>query len=239
MKKEILKQLRSEYERLEIKPSADLWDRMEQEMEDKPVLSVKKPFQWWGYAAAVLVLLSVGTMIYYYSFKTEFDYKKTDYIVKKGLDKKIKPVNSDPISQPVTPEVEPIRNEETRIVREDHKKVTPEKVLTPKNEEKINTVKIPEHKEQQIVIHQAKTINKDQEKTVVNSPDRSAMAEVKRSKSSYISSDDLLLGRELEKTRARSNRDNRKFGVINLDKIVPDVGNVTVLGVTVYLEDSK
>lgn len=238
MKKEILKQLRSDYERLEIKPSADLWDRMEQEMEDKPVLSVKKPFQWWGYAAAVLVLLSVGTMIYYYSFKTEFDYKKTDYIVKKGLDKKIKPVNSDPISQPVTPEVEPIKNEETRIVLQDQK-ITLEKVLTPKNEEKINNIKIPEHNEQQIVIHQAETIKTEQEKTVVNSPDRSAIAEVKRSKSNYISSGDLLLGRELEKTRARSNRDNRKFGVINLDKIVPDVGNVTVLGVTVYLEDSK
>lgn len=236
MRKEILKQLRSDYERLEIKPSADLWDRMEQEMGDEPAVSLKKPFQWWGYAAAVLVLLSVGTVIYY-NLKTEADHKKTDYIVKEKLHKKVNPAGSDLFIQPVISGEKTVQKDEAKIVAKDHEQIiVPEKAFAPEKEIKTEKIMLPEHKEQQIAVQQAEETKTVQENTGINHSVPSVIAGEKRPKSNYINPDELLLGRELDKTRERSGRDDRKYGVIKLHKIVPDVGNVTVLGVTVYLD---
>ncbi|WP_080779392.1 hypothetical protein [Chryseobacterium phocaeense] len=237
MRKEILKQLKSDYEKLEIKPSADLWDRMEREMGDEPAVSLKKPFQWWGYAAAVLlVLLSVGTVLYY-NLRTETDHKKTDYIVKEKSRKKVNPVNSDLFVQPVISDEKAPHKNEIKIAAEYSKKIViPEKVLTPGKEIQVNETVIPEQKEQQIAGHHTEEIRTVQENKGINHSDLAVMAEANRPKSNYINPDELLLGRELDKTRERSNREDRKYGVIKLHKIVPDVGNVTVLGVTVYLD---
>ncbi|WP_449397975.1 hypothetical protein [Chryseobacterium wanjuense] len=71
MKKEILNQLKSNYDKREIKPSADLWDRIEQGMDKTPVLSPKKTFEWMKYAAVVLLLISFGAVFYFISNKTE------------------------------------------------------------------------------------------------------------------------------------------------------------------------
>ena len=68
MKKEILKQLKSDYEELEIKPSADLWGRIEQigrEEEKSISMGSKKAFQGWKYAAVLVVLVSVGVLLYF------------------------------------------------------------------------------------------------------------------------------------------------------------------------------
>ncbi|KXH84452.1 hypothetical protein [Chryseobacterium kwangjuense] len=236
MRKEILKQLKSDYERLEIKPSSDLWDRMEQEMGDPPAVSLKKPFQWWEYAAAVLVLLSVGTVLDY-NLRTESDQIKTDYIVKEKPRKKVDPAHSDLFIQSVISDEKAPQKNERKIAAEDSKKIIiPEKVLTPEKEIKVNETVIPEHKEQQIAVHQTEEIKTVQKNAEINHSDLAVIAEAKRAKSNYINPDELLLGRELDKTRERSSRDDRKYGVIKLHKIVPDVGNVTVLGVTVYLD---
>jgi hypothetical protein len=64
MRKEMLKQLKSDYEELEIKPSADLWDRIEHGSQESPVLCPQKRFQWLRYAAVLIVLISVGTLLY-------------------------------------------------------------------------------------------------------------------------------------------------------------------------------
>jgi hypothetical protein len=40
----MLKQLKSDYEELEIKPSADLWDRIEQEVRDPLFYALKNAF---------------------------------------------------------------------------------------------------------------------------------------------------------------------------------------------------
>jgi hypothetical protein len=67
-------------------------------------------------------------------------------------------------------------------------------------------------------------------------PNPPLLAEVKKSKSNYINPDELLLGREFDKARKKASKDERKLGAFKFDNIVPNVGNVTVLGVTVYLE---
>lgn len=74
MKKEILRRLKSDYEKLEIKPSADLWDRIEPmrlETGKTSDLSSETSFQWWKYAAVVVLLISLGGLFYFNSNQTE------------------------------------------------------------------------------------------------------------------------------------------------------------------------
>jgi hypothetical protein len=58
----------------------------------------------------------------------------------------------------------------------------------------------------------------------------------KTTKPVYINSNELLLGREFDKTRESSQKNDIKFGIFNFEKPKPKVENVTVLGVTVYVD---
>jgi hypothetical protein len=235
MKKEILKQLKSDYERLEIKPSADLWDRIEQETENKTVLSYKKPFQWLKYAAVIVLCASLGTFIYYSNYKTTFDYQETDSLVWKTLDHTVSPNNINIETQSVVPNREPVEKSELKIAKENHNKSKADKVLIPKEEIKLHDIQFTEHKEERTAYNQPEKIIISHEKTEnIPTSNFPVIAEVK--KSSYISADELLLGREIDKTRLKSNNDVKRMGVVNLDRVVPNIGNVTVLGVTVYIE---
>jgi gentisate 1,2-dioxygenase len=64
MKNNTLNNLKSEYEKLEIKPSADLWDRLDHKLDEKPENASKQSSEWWKYAAIILLMVSVGTIIY-------------------------------------------------------------------------------------------------------------------------------------------------------------------------------
>jgi hypothetical protein len=91
MKNNMLNNLKSDYEKLEIKPSADLWDRLDQSWM-KSLKMLKTVFQWWKYAAIILLMVSVGTIIYIKN-KNNFDHQKTDYIVKQRLENVVNPIN--------------------------------------------------------------------------------------------------------------------------------------------------
>ncbi|NML70217.1 hypothetical protein HHL23_10450 [Chryseobacterium sp. RP-3-3] len=237
MKKEILKRLKSDYERLEIKPSDDLWDRLDRKLGETPETSLKPSFQWWKYAAVVLLFISVGTVIYFFNYKTKFDYKQTDYIVKKTLEKTVNPINADLQNQSVISNDQPIKENKEKILSENHEKISSGKVLIPQKEKEISVIEVTEHKEQLHIFKQPENTTTNQVKTeTVNIPSSPVIAEVKKSKLNYINPDELLLGREFDKAREKSNKDERKLGAFKFDKVVPNVGNVTVLGVTVYLE---
>jgi len=237
MKKEILKQLKSDYERLEIKPSEDLWDKLDQKLDNTPDMPLNRSFKWWKYAAAVLLFISAGTFIYYNNYKTKFESKQTDYIVKKTLKKTVNPINAGLEDQTLISNDQPIRENTVKIVNKNLEKFSSDHALIPKKERRSNDIQIAEHKEgQNIVIQPENNIinNEKAENTVMPNPP--LLAEVKKSKSNYINPDELLLGREFDKAREKASKDERKLGAFKFDNIVPNVGNVTVLGVTVYLE---
>lgn len=237
MKKEILKQLKSDYERLERSPSEDLWDRLDQKLDENSDAPLKQSFQWWKYAAVILLFISAGTFIYFNNYKTKFDYKETDYAVKKGLEKTVNPINTDFENPSVISNDPPVEKNEVKIVSEDHKKNTSYKALPPTKEKKIAETQVTQHKEQTHTLKQPENIfvnpGKVENITPSNAP---VIAEVNKSKQNYINPDELLLGREFDKAREKASKDERKLGAFKFDKVVPNVGNVTVLGVTVYLE---
>lgn len=237
MKKEILKQLKSDYESLERSPSEDLWDRLDQKLDEASDAPLKLSFQWWKYAAVILLFISAGTFIYFNNYKTKFNYKETDYAVKKGLEKTVNPIHTDVENPSVISNDPPVEKNEVKIVNENHKKNTSDQVLLPTKENKIAETQIKQDKEQTHTLKQAENIFVNPGKVENGIPSNApVLAEVNKSKPNYINSDELLLGREFDKAREKASKDERKLGAFRFDKVVPNVGNVTVLGVTVYLE---
>src|ERR1700750_2608050 len=155
MKKEILKQLKSDYESLERSPSEDLWDRLDQKLDETSDAPLKQSFQWWKYAAVILLFISAGTFLYFNNYKTKFDYKKTDYAVKKGLEKTVSPINETPSVISNDP---PIEKNEVKIVNENNKKNTSDKALPPTKENKIAETQVIQHKEQVHTLKQPENI---------------------------------------------------------------------------------
>lgn len=229
MKKEILKQLKSDYEKLEIKPSADLWDRIEQSGEDPVVLSPKKPFQWLKYAAVLLLLLSVGALLY-----LNEDVKKKS---------NIQVVSSEPVleSSPAEKEgyssqhLQPVQDQNTAAVSspENGKKSQPDKIDRSIPVDHFNTQNIVFNKEEKPIISPDQDNAGIVEKEIHQNIEKNLAAENK--KTDYINADELLLGREFDKTRQEGRSENKKFGVLDMNRIkFRSPNSLKIFGVTVY-----
>lgn len=229
MKNNTLNKLKSDYEELEIKPSSELWDKLDQRLDETSEIVLKTSFQWWKYAAVILLLISAGTFIYFNIKKDSFDYKKTNYIVKKRLKNTVNPINPEFENQPVISNEEKIENNNAKVVVENQKS-------NPKKEKEIIQPQISEFKARSFTVKQSENIDIKPAKIENHIPNIPVIAEVKKSKSSYINANELLIGREFDKTRENPYKNDVKFGVFNFDK--PKVDNVTVLGVSIYV-DSK
>ncbi|WP_312089817.1 hypothetical protein [Chryseobacterium sp.] len=221
MEKKILKQLKTEYESLEIKPSVNLWDQIEGALE-KESETVQKPlFKWWKYAAVIVFLISVSGILYVLqehsspasevknivdnSKKTE--QKSNIITVESSTEKKV--VNHSP--------------SETQIKIKDNSPYAESK----KSSEIVINNNINFHSQDNNVIDN-KLIAEVKNEIVIP---KSSVAENK--KVSYITADDLLLGRELDKTREENSNDQRRFGVIDMSKI-KGPNSLKIFGITVY-----
>lgn len=228
MKKNTLNKLKSDYEELKVNPSLDLWDRLDKKLNESHELPLKSSFQWWKYAAVVLLMISVGTIIYFNTDKNNFGKGKS-FSVKKVPANKIQSTYPEFKDLSVDLVQESVKNEKTIVAnrRIDNSKAVKEK--------KNIQAEISKFKTQQIAFKQENIDIKPIEikNTIPNSP---IIAETKKTKTSYINSNELLLGHEFDKTKENPYKNDIKFGVFNFDK--PKVENVTVLGVSVYI-DSK
>ncbi|WP_209390048.1 hypothetical protein [Chryseobacterium sp. RR2-3-20] len=221
MEKKILKQLKTEYESREIKPSVDLWDQIEGVLE-KESETVQKPlFKWWKYAAVIVFLISVSGILYVLqehsspvsevknivdnSKKTE--QKSNIITVESSTEKRV--VNHSP--------------SENQIKIKDNFPYTESK----KSSEIVINNNINFHSQDNNVIDN-KLIAEVKNEIVIP---KSSVA--KNKKVSYITADDLLLGRELDKTREENSNDQRRFGVIDMSKI-KGPNSLKIFGITVY-----
>ena len=229
MDKKILKQLKSDYEEREIKPSANLWDQIDAALEKESATPQKSSFlsNWWKYAAVVLLIISLGTFMYY---NNGFNTEKTDYIVKQNLKEEV--LEKENYSEIIPKEEKTEEEISQEIVKETDK-------ILEKNDDKDLVAQkeaiqpqFSEHTESIIFTNQAETSIFHQEET--ENKITSEISETK--KISYVTANDLLLGNELDKSREKANADTRKFGVIHRDKVFPKFNNVVVLGATVYID---
>jgi hypothetical protein len=225
MDKKILKQLKSDYEELEIKPSADLWSKIEAGIDEGVNVAQKPALQWWKYAAVILLLISFGT---YFYFENQVDHKKI--LTKESPIDKVEKVNiineeSHPKSENLI--VKAIQNVVSRgdLIHKEEK----QKQLNLANKENISEKNLPEEK-----IKQDETVENPIIKEIDHLPvQKQTVAE--RKKVNYTNAEQLLLGRELDKTREENQNEQRKFGVLDIGKIkIKSPNSFKILGFTVY-----
>lgn len=239
MKKNMLNKWKSDYEGLEIKPSADLWDRLDHQLDSHKKSELRSYRQWWNYAAIILLMVSVGTLLYFNGYKNAIDNKQTKVTAKKALKNKINPINVDSEHQNTLLNQEVLEGKTDQVVAEIPEGNTPE-VSVQKKEE----IRNQDRDQSQTHVFIQQQINKAQPEIIINKNEKAAeftqnpvvLAETKKTKPGYINADELLLGREFDKTRDNTAKEERKFGVFRLKKVVPNVDNVTVLGVKVYID---
>ncbi|WP_346985493.1 hypothetical protein [Chryseobacterium sp. POE27] len=231
MKNNMLNKLKSGYEELEIKPSSELWSKLEQKLEEKPEIISEKPFEWWKYAAVVLLFISLGAIFYFNSLSNNFNYKETDYTIRKVLHKTVNPINPEFQNRMGVKETDLTESNKKVVVQ--HQKISTDPVLLPESEHKITITKPLDIKTQNVTVSQDKKMTIKPPKIENQIP---VIAEVKKTRPTYINSSELLLGREFDKASGNYDKKDIKIGILNFDKPVPDVENVTVLGVTVYVE---
>lgn len=226
----MLNKLKSGYEELEMKPSSELWSRLEQKLEEKPETISAKPFEWWKYAAVVLLFISLGTIFYFNSLANNFNYKETDYAVRKVLHKTVNPINPEFQNHMGVKEADLTEHNKKMVA---HHKISADPILLPDNENKITITKHLDIEKQNVVVSQDENIRIKTAKIENHIP---VIAEAKKTRPTYINSSELLLGREFDKASGNFDKKDIKIGILNFDKPVPEVENVTVLGVTVYVE---
>ncbi|EJL70501.1 hypothetical protein [Chryseobacterium populi] len=238
MKKEILKHLRSDYENREIKPSSDLWDKIEGELEKASDLPLKQPFQWWKYAAVVLLFVFMGTLVYFNTNKTGIE----NTTMKNKLPEKTK-MHSEAVQQSNNIETVPSsafavnRTLNENIVGKEKNMNTqaqPQKKNPPiQNPTEIQNADILKTFPEIASVHQIKTpdiVKSGDEKVIIEKvPVSSEISEKKPVK--YIQASDLLAGREYDK--AEGNKHKGSYIRIDLERLKPHFSQVVTLGVTV------
>ncbi|WP_262147848.1 hypothetical protein [Chryseobacterium foetidum] len=224
MDKKILKQLKTDYEDLEIKPSANLWNQIEDGLDSGGETVQKHTFHWWKYAAVIVLFISVGGLFYFNKDKP--------------LDNKIIVIKS-----PAENNFKPTEVVESAVANEE---ITKESVLNKKdlddNQNKFvseNSIKkIQAPKRLEIIEKQLKSI--ETPVIALQKPENISFKTIitEKKKTSYTNADELLLGRELDKTRVESNR-SEQFGVVDASKLkIKRPGSLRIFGVKVFADSA-
>ncbi|KQT23380.1 hypothetical protein ASG22_13485 [Chryseobacterium sp. Leaf405] len=228
MKKEILNQLKSDYEKLEIKPSAGLWSKIDQMdfSEDKVIdTSSKIYFQWWKYAAVIAFLVSLGGGLLYFNLN-EIKNISQDKLTSSNQSTENSKINSS--LKIMDSDFEQSENNKVKVfhsqqdfVHENQNKSVEDKFA---NNSTIANNEISSAKEEFPSI---------EDKIVVTEIQNPVITEKK--KVNYIKADELLLGREFDKTRKENLEEHGKFGVLDMSKIKgPRLTSFKVLGMTIF-----
>ncbi|WP_312076121.1 hypothetical protein [Chryseobacterium sp.] len=226
MDKNILKQLKTDYENLEIKPSANLWDQIESGLDSSSEMTQKPSFQWWKYAVVIAFLITIGSLFYFNQDKP-LDNQKT-IVTKCPVEDNFKPdevIESTISNKEITEK--PIFKKEDLVKNQNNftSEKSIEKIQTPKNlaliEPEVKTNEVPKIAPEKLEIPVTQSLV------------------VEKKKTSYISADDLLLGRELDKTREEAS-DSRQFGVLEASKLkIKRPHTLRIFGVKVFADSTS
>ncbi|MBD3903946.1 hypothetical protein NAL32_04230 [Chryseobacterium sp. Ch-15] len=222
MDKNIRKQLKTDYENLEINPSENLWEQIELGLDSNPKTAQKPLFQWWKYAAVIIFLLSFGTLFYYNS--DQFSASKETIVSQETQ-------YNRPKAKKTVKSIIPTENVEnlvsSEIIIKNNQKIFVSEKLTV--ESRLPETLAVNEKENRVI--EVSSVLAEKFETPVMKP---IIAE--RKKASYINAEDLLLGRELDKTRVEIKK-HRQFGVLDAAKLkFKRPSSLQVFGVHVFAD---
>nr|WP_314491330.1 hypothetical protein [uncultured Chryseobacterium sp.] len=226
MDKKILKQLKSDYEELEMKPSAGLWSEIEAGIDQAADRTQKPTFAWYKYAAVIILLITVGGLLYLNDDHPSVNHHFTESENTLSGDLKLKEYAKYMISG---------KNEMK-------KSSVPEKFTIEKLDAIVQDKDTMIRSEERVVLDDKESTIVDFQKVpaekIKTSDVRAVTAEHKQL--SYINAEDLLLSRELDKTREENYSDQRKFGVFDRNKIkIKGPSSLKILGFTVISDSME
>ena len=223
MDKKIRKQLKTDYEDLEIKPSANLWEQIELGLDNNSEMGQKDSFQWWKYAAVIVLFITVGSLFYFNSDKPLDSKRTTAHEI--SSDNNVKQAEKFEI---IIPSKDKIQNSVANL--EKKQKVSSEKAYE-KSIKFTQPTEIANFTKKPAEIRIVENILLQNPETSNLKPN---IAESK--KSSYINAEDLLLGRELDKTRVEI-KNHRQFGILDASKLkFKRPSSLQVFGVHVFAD---
>ncbi|MDC8104183.1 hypothetical protein ACNFU2_04850 [Chryseobacterium sp. PTM-20240506] len=246
MKNKMLNKLKSGYEEMEIKPSHDLWNKIEAGLDEADIsvenLPVSSPYKWWKYAAIILFLLSSGILVYF-----NIDRTKTAHIIAhdksnektETLDNKPElafrnehldhsAISSDIVDRSIATNGKEKERVDSITSNRDHNRAITKDIKVSNYEAdhdlhpiasgvQIKPVDLVIPEEEKISENKLGTVNQKTEKKTAK----------------YIEASDLLVGREYDKIQG--NLEKGPYIRIELDKLKPHLSKAAVtLGVTVH-----
>ncbi|MGD1318238.1 hypothetical protein [Chryseobacterium sp. 2R14A] len=228
MDKKIRKQLKADYEELNIKPSDKLWDQIEDQLDGREKTVQKPLFQWWKYAAVIVLLISFGSILYYNSDKSS---KSAETIaVKEVTEENLKPSKtSETVANVTNPETE--NNFEI--------KTNPEKTIVKKEINKTDQEQtdLPKMTSVSKIIASAPEIevkNETKIKQEITETPKLVVIE-KSSKTKYVTANDLMFQHQysVEKNE-KPNENTKRLGIIKINKV-----NISPEFITIFNSSSS
>jgi hypothetical protein len=217
MDKNIRKQLKTDYENLEIKPSASLWNQIELGL-DNDSETVQKPlFQWWKYAAVIVLLISLGSLFYYNS--DQFLKPKEIIAVKKTVENNSKPTEN--IEIVADNKNEELNNTSEIIIKSEKTQKKQSKILVQTQSEVLKETPKMTNAEPQISIKSEIDINNKPEQLIPESPQlATTQPAVKEAKVKYITANDLIFQRKYSIEKKENAQENvKRLGIIMINRI--------------------
>ncbi len=232
MKNSLRNKLRTQYENHSQIPSENLWERIDlmlENTEEKEFLAAKK-INYWMYAAIFLMVVSVGITLNYLLNEKQPTPKiagVTNEIIKKQDSFKVNENSENQISAKKSSEK--LANQESSVPLEksfenNFQKNYHQKILNEKPHTDVTKIISAENK-----TDSPKTIILDNASNPVLAQQPTSVKE----KTTYITANELLFGREVDKSyKEQQDNDEGKMG-LSLKK----PREVKILGITVYSDE--
>ena len=217
MDKKIRKQLKTDYENLEIKPSANLWEQIELGLDSNSKKAQKTLFQWWKYAAVIVLLLSFGTLFYYNS--DQLLKPKEIIAVKKPVENNSKPEEN--IKSVAENKIENLNNTSEIGIKPEKAQRKESEILTQTESEVLKETPKIVNTEPQISVKPEIEINNKPEQQITESPQLAiTQPAVKTNKVKYITANDLIFQRKYSIEKKENTQENgRRLGIITINRI--------------------
>lgn len=230
MDKKIRKQLKTDYEDLEIKPSANLWEQIELGLDNDSETVQKPSFQWWKYAAVIVLLLSFGTLFYYNS--DQFLKPKEIVAVKKPVENNSKPKeNSESVADN---KIEELNNTSEISIKPAKAQKKQSEILVHTQSEVLKETPKIVNTEPQISLKPEVEINKKPEQQI---PELRQLATtqpvVKANKVKYVTANDLIFQRKYSIEKKENTQENgKRLGIITINRINVSPELITIFNVS-------
>lgn len=231
----MLNNIKSQYEKLEEKPSDLLWEKLEKKLNSEKEAqyiplqqSIEKPNKWLRYAAIAVLLLTLANVIWMLSPK-ENQQKE---IVKTIIQPQVKTATTENNSGvELVNKTQPTSSESQKIVQQSFD-------LKEKNE--VFNPQIHLNNTNNSVLQSANNTQIEKKEELLALQTRPEKAE----KIKYVSASDLLFSAELDNTKKeQQSTSSSKLGLNDLRKSTKDQNNFSpkslkIFGITVYENDS-